>query len=218
MNNVYTNRMLCLKLFCLAVWTCAQTAHGWTVITFDDPDLWTAGSGALSSYQDDHLYAESGWVFSGGPALRQTTSQAGGGAGAQGVYAWRLRDEAGTVWRAEWNGEASLASVRFDVRSWNDEDSFVWVVRTYLGGVGQAAGEWLIDRERLGAGVEWHTMEIAVDGVTGADGLLIEFERLSGERLLVDNFAFVAVPEAAHLALLFGSCVLLISIVRRRKR
>lgn len=195
---------------------CLSSAYGWSVIHFDDPDLWTAGSGALSSYQVDHLYAEGGWLFSGGPALRQTNSLIGGEPGAQGMYAWRLRDEAETSWQAQWQGGA-LSAVRFEVRSWNAEDDFSWLARIYFGESKQHAEEWLIDRELVGAGVDWHVMEMTLDPVESAAGLRIEFVRLGGERLLVDNIGYVQVPEGAQWALWLGIGGLLVCILHRRR-
>ncbi|MCB0811437.1 MAG: hypothetical protein KDB96_19330, partial [Flavobacteriales bacterium] len=91
-----------------------------TVINFDDDLLWTAGSASITSYASDHTYVASDWSFTGGPALRQTTSAQDGFPGAFGTYSWRLQNVTTVDWRATYTGSEVIDAFGFSVRRWDD--------------------------------------------------------------------------------------------------
>lgn len=195
-------------------------ASEWIPIDFDTVGNWYAGSGLITSYQTDHRYIESGWEFTGGPAVRQTTSETNGAPGAFGSYGWRLRETAGTVWGGTWQ-DGFVGKIRFDVRAWNETADIDWIIRTSSDGGLTFSDVFAINRTLL-SGVEWTTVEVNIFATAYGDmpetWLVFELARVSGERILIDNFAFSQVPEPKSIALLLGTIALGCAVRRRVQR
>lgn len=98
----------------------ANASAGLIAIDFDESTKWTNGSGGITSYQTDHTYVDQGFTFTGGPALRNGTSNQDGFASALGTCSWRLRDSGAVVWTATYTNVTSPLSIvesfGFDVR------------------------------------------------------------------------------------------------------
>ena len=197
-------------------------------VNFDTVDNWTAGSGTLTSYQSDHVYSESGWTFTGGPALRNTTATQDGFPGAFGSYSWRLRDAA-VAWTATYTLALGAGDYfygfGFDARRWDGAPSPNYTVSySFDGGstfsvatsIGSAG---VLDNAALNDSSDWMSFSQSVASPTGlgANQFVVKFESPGGgERIMVDNFSSSAIPEPATFGLLAGFGALL--ALRRRRR
>jgi len=173
------------------------------VIDFDDAAKWTQGSAALSSYATDHTYAESGWLFTGGPALRNGTSTQDGVAGALGTYSWRLRDASNVTWTATYTNsfaaDANLTLFGFDVRRWDGSPSPAFTVSYSIDGgtsfttatsFGTAG---VIDNAGLNNSSAWASFSQALSAPLGlgANQFVVQVQSTSTtERIMIDNFNF----------------------------
>lgn len=197
-----------------------QASTDWTVIDFDTAANWTAGSGVVTSYQTDHQFNEAGWTFSGGPAMRQTTTETNGSPGAFGSYGWRLRDAPGTAWGGTFS-DGPINQIRFDLRAWNETTDIEWIIRTSTDGGESFSNALLINRSLL-TSTEWSTVAVSLSATAYIDQpdtwILFEVSRLSGERLMIDNFAFTAVPEPKTTAAIIGAFTLFIVLRARQQR
>lgn len=205
----------------------AAGAQGQVVVNFDTASNWTAGSVALTSYGTDHTYQESSWLFTGGPALRQTTTAQDGFAGALGTYAWRLRD-ASVVWTATYtlalNANESFAAFGFDARRWDGTPSPAYSVEYSLNGgsswttASNIGTSGVLDNTAFGNSSDWSTFSQAISSSSGlaANQFIVRFSATGGERIMVDNFSYTVVPEPTAAMLLAGAGVMF--WVSRRKR
>ena len=207
----------------------AQGAGTLIIIDFDDADKWTAGSGGITSYQSDHSYADHGFVFTGGPALRDPeTAIVDGFSSALDVYGWRLRNAAVT-WTATYTlalqaGE-SFGSFGFDARRWDDSPSPAYTVEySFNGGtdwtVASSIGSsGVLDNAAFGDSSDWSTFEQLVTGPDGlaANQFVVRLSATTGERVMVDNFSYEVVPEPSTYAALAGLLALGLVIARRRR-
>ena len=169
------------------------TDYKFEVIDFDDNSKWTAGSGGIGSFQTDHTYEDLGWFFTGGDALRQTTSDQDGFPGALGTYSWRLRDGAGTDWRARYDSRGIIEAIGFDVRRWDDSPNPNWSVEySTNGGENFSATIVTINNDFLDNSSDWKTVyHIFPEPLQVNEGeFVLRFLRNSGERIMVDNFAY----------------------------
>ncbi|MBL8890192.1 MAG: PEP-CTERM sorting domain-containing protein [Planctomycetaceae bacterium] len=214
-------RFVVLKVLALlmVVGVSGKSHGGLVSINFDTDANWT-GSGALTSYSSGHVYSESGFVFTGGPALRQTTNTQDGVVSALGTYGWRLQDNPAT-WTTTYQTVSSdksvIQSFQFDVRRWDSSPSPSWAVSYSINSGTSWLSAWTVDNTTLGNSSNWRTFSFTLPSpVTVSNGQFrIRFVRSSGERLMVDNFSLSAVPEPSALLLvgsIFGA-----SFLRRRR-
>lgn len=107
-------KKLLLVFFALPIITFGQTT-----INFDDPAKWTAGTVALTSYGNNHTYNDGSFSSTCINCLRETIADAAGTPGANGTYAYRLRNQANTSFVATISsGGVSTFSV--NIRRWDD--------------------------------------------------------------------------------------------------
>ena len=169
------------------------TDYKFEVIDFDDNSNWTAGSGGIISYQTDHAYEDQGWLFTGGQALRETTSDQDGFPAALGTYSWRLRDEAGTDWRARYDSRGIIEAIGFDIRRWDDSPNPNWSVEySTNGGSTFLSAIITINNDFLDNSSDWKTVyHIFPEPLQVNEGeFVLRFLRIGGERIMVDNFSF----------------------------
>jgi hypothetical protein len=203
------------------------------VIDFDTADNWTAGSGQINSYQTDHQYSESSMTFTGGPALRNTTTATDGFAGALGTYSWRLRDatdSAPVAWTATYTAalEAteSFSGFGFDARRWDGSPSPNYTVEYSLNG----GTDWTtatsigtngkLDNTAFGNSSDWSSFSQSLASSNGlaANQFVVRFSALGGERIMIDNFTVTAVPEPSTYAAIAFLMGIGLVVVRRRAR
>lgn len=170
----------------------AAQAQTTILVDFDTAGNWSS-SGSLTSYQTYHSYAESGWSFTGGPALRQTTTAQDGVAGALGTYAWRLRDAAVTwtaIHTAALEPGEYFSAFGFDARRWDGTPSPAYTVDYSFNGGTTWSNFTTINNTALGNASSWKTFTNAVVSATGlaANQFVVRFSASSGERIMVDNF------------------------------
>lgn len=194
------------------------------VINFDNASNWTAGSASITSYASDHTYSESNWLFTGGPALRNTTAAQDGFAGALGTYSWRLRDAAVT-WTATYTSALSsgeYTSFGFDARRWDGSPSPAYTVEySFNGGsswttASSIGTSGVLDNAAFGNSSNWSSFSQSIShGALAANQFVVRFSATGGERIMVDNFT--AVPEPTTWALIgLGSLAMVWTIRRRR--
>ncbi|MFT4303897.1 MAG: hypothetical protein ACMXYG_04985 [Candidatus Woesearchaeota archaeon] len=116
LDQVYTNSLVDNYVFNQGF---SHSNANKIMISFDNPEFWQSGSGGLNSYQSDHIYIKDNWFFSGGPALRETTTFRNGYPGAFGNYSWRLQNETSVEWYANYTGNNTFSGFGFSVRRWN---------------------------------------------------------------------------------------------------
>jgi hypothetical protein len=190
-------------------------------IDFDTDGNWTAGSGSITSYQSDHVYADQGMLFTGGRALRQGNGLQDGVAGALGTFAWRLDDGESVPWTATYAdvtaGDA-VSGFSFAVRRWDGNPSPAFDISYSLDGGTNFTSVGTIDNTFLGDTSDWATFSHNFGLSTVADGdLVVQLSSSTGERIMVDNFSLTAVPEPGSFAIL-GIASGAIMVYRRRKQ
>ena len=165
-----------------------------TFIDFDTAGNWTAGSGALNTYQSDHVYSEGGWRFTGGRAMRQGTSMVDGFSGALGSRSWRLDDGSAVPWTAICTfalaeGER-FTSFGFQARRWDGTPSPSFAVDYSFDGGASWAGFTNINNAALGNSSNWATFSCAVESpdALAANQFVVRFSDSVGERIMVDGF------------------------------
>jgi hypothetical protein len=179
------------------------------LVNFDTGANWTAGTGSLTSYFSDHVYQDSGLIFTGGPALRQTTALQDSVAGAFGTYAWRIVDNLTPSWTATYStlqsGNEIVSGFSFDVRRWDFSPSANRLVEYSLNGGSTYTSVLTISNAFLGNTSNWKSVgaTFAPTAVTAGSFIVRVSGSGASERIMIDNFALTAIPEPS--AYLFGA-------------
>ena len=167
-----------------------------TVIDFNDAANWVAGSGSITSYQSDHQYNSNNWNFTGGPALRNTTSATDGFPGALGSYSWRLRDASGMVWIATYNntGTNTISDFGFKFRRWDSSPTLNHTVSYSTDG----GSNWTTAGTLSASSSDWQTFSHNLaSAVTVTSGQFkVRVVRSGGERVMIDDFQWSIAPPA----------------------
>lgn len=178
------------KLLCIYFFTTLSLAQ---TIDFDTAANWTAGGTGFNSYSSGHIYSMSinsyVVVFTGGPAMRQTTTPQDGEVGAFGTYAWRLRDSSNVDWRVNLN-LTSIDGFSFQVRRWSSSPSPNYNVE-YSTNNGESWTEvGLINNSFLDQSSAWKTFSYG-NTITGESKIIIRLKANGAtNRILIDNFIF----------------------------
>jgi hypothetical protein len=184
-----TNKLVVFCLFFLV--GIAGNTQTFT-IDFDNNTNWTAGSGSISSYQTDHEYQDLNWVFTGGEALRQTTSAQDGFPGALDVYSWRLRNASGTSWTGTFNSAADIVGFGFDVRRWDASPNANYDIEYSVNGGGTWTNVGNINNTFLSNSSDWSNFSYTLPSVTtvASGDFVVRIQRNGGERIMIDDFTW----------------------------
>jgi uncharacterized repeat protein (TIGR01451 family) len=187
-----------------------QITNGY-VEDFDTAGYWKNIEGhSLNSY-GTKAYTNTAFshiTFYAEVALRETAgTQHGFNKTRSGAYAWRLRDAAGSFWRATISS-GGVAEFSVWVRRWNDSPDLNYIVE-YSSDNGH---NWTflqtINNAWLGSN-DWKEVTGTINQANGSgtdDEIIIQIRHVEGERLMVDDFAMSTYagpppPPAADLAL-----------------
>lgn len=184
---------------------CNPATAGFEILVdFDDAGNWSNPSGSPTSYQNDHSYMESGFVFTGGPALRQSTTDVTGVAGALGTFSWRLRD-APVSWTATYAAVSApaIASFGFDARRWADSPAPNFSIDYSVNGGSSFDNVGTLNNAAFGDTNNWTTFNFNILTPVLADGdFIVRLSQAgSGRQVMIDNFRVTAVPEPTSLVL-----------------
>ena len=166
-----------------------------TTINFDNAANWTAGSGTLTSYQNNHTYTQGVFSATGGPALRETTATQDGFPGALGTYAWRLRDVTNTDWRIT-IASGGVSTFSMAIRRWDGSPSPNYALEYSVNGI-----NWTnvatINNTSLGNSSAYTTFNGTIN--SAVNNIQIRLRSLgTTERIMVDNFVWTAFSEPSN--------------------
>ncbi|HBJ37219.1 MAG TPA: hypothetical protein DDZ51_21180 [Planctomycetaceae bacterium] len=180
---------------------------GMITVDFDNPSNWTAGSSVISSYALNHQYVDQGFTFTGGAALRNTTTLQDTVAGALGTHSWRLRDAVGVSWTATYTtidpNVNQIARLSFDARRWDSSPSPNFVVE-YTDDSGDSFNPLItLNNAAFDNSSAWKTFSFDfVTPVLRSDQFAVRFVSAgTTERIMIDNFSVTAVPEPASFVM-----------------
>lgn len=210
-----------LGLSLVALLTTCNPATAAIVIDFDNAANWTAGSGGVGSYQSDHVYADQGMVFTGGPALRNGVTAQDGFAGALGTYSWRLQNNTSVSWTgtlADASTTPTFDTFSFAARRWDNNPSTDFDIAYSINGGVDFTSVGTINSTTLDDSSDWKTFSFNIGTTTVGNGDFVFRLAANGttERLMIDNFSLTSVPEPNSFALL-GVISAAGMVARRRK-
>lgn len=198
---------------------CQTVSAGMITVNFDDVTKWTAGSAGIGSYASNHVYADQGFTFTGGPGLRDTTTDrpaSSGIPGALGTHSWRLRDVPGdpvhgggpVAWTATYTTVDptvnQIGRVSFDARRWDGSPSPAFDVSfSSDGGTSFSASQLTLNNDAFDNSSDWKTFSFfANTPVLVDDNFIVRFASTgTTERIMIDNFSVTAVPEPTSLVM-----------------
>ena len=173
------------------------------LIDFDTAGNWTAGSVAITSYALNHTYIQNNWTFTGGNALRNTTTAQDGFAGALGTYSWRLENASGVSWTATYNAQLAtnkkFTGFGFDARRWDGSPVPAYTVEYSLNGgtswdaATSIGSSGVIDNAALNNASNWITFNQSVSSNAGlpANNFVVRVKSAgTTERIMIDNFTY----------------------------
>lgn len=174
--------------------SCNGTVTYWCYeINFDDNAKWTAGSAAITSYANNHVYSDGVLTATGGPALRNTTSLQDGYSGALGTYSWRLKDEAGVVWIAN-IASGGVGDFEIDIRRWDESPSPNYILSYSIDGGNNWTIVSTITNSTLDNSSAWKTFSGTIN--SGNNNIKIRLiSSGSTERIMVDNLKWTCYVE-----------------------
>ncbi len=202
-----------------------------TIINFDNNANWTAGSGALNSYQNNHTYVQDGWLFTGGNALRDTTGLQDGFDRVIGTYSWRLRDSNAVTWTATYtlalDSTNFFSSFGFDARRWDGTPNPSYFVEySFDGGAtfstATLGSAGVLNNAAFDNSSDWKNFMENIISPTGlaANQFVVKFQSTNNtERIMIDNFQFTisAIPEPSTYAMILIGAICAGLAIRRMK-
>ena len=162
------------------------------VETFDTAANWVAGGTGLTTY-GNHSYNAPDWSFASVSTIRNTTAAQDGFPGALGVYAWRLRNAAGSQLVATYTPSATLSAFGFEVRRWDGTpDPSYTVEYSSDGGATWESTGTTINNAFLENSSNWKSFAFVFPTpiVVGPGQFKVRVSHTTGERLLIDNFSW----------------------------
>jgi hypothetical protein len=163
------------------------------IINFDEDDKWVAGSSNISNYAIDHTYTDLNWLFTDGPALRNTVTIQDGFPGALDVYGWRIEDSPDAFWSGIYQGNEVIKTFGFDVRRWDNSSEPDYSIEYSIdGGINFMPTGDIINNSLLNNSSDWFTYEFEIPSIQhhDSDDFIVQLVRSGGGRIMVDNFLY----------------------------
>jgi hypothetical protein len=177
-----------MKKLLLAFFALPMITMGQTTINFDDVAKWTAGTAALGSYGDNHTYADGSFSSTCTNCLRETTADAAGTPGANGVYGYRLRNQANASFVATIStGGVSTFSV--NIRRWDDSPNPQFDIEYSTNGGTSWTLVTLIDNAALNNSSDYKVFNGTINNAS--NNILVRISNLNhaaSERIMIDDF------------------------------
>ncbi|MBC9811007.1 T9SS type A sorting domain-containing protein [Crocinitomicaceae bacterium CZZ-1] len=178
-------KKLLLAFFALPMITTAQTT-----VNFDDAAKWTNGTSPIGSYGDNHTYVDGTFSSTCTQCLRETTALGGGLPGANGTYAYRLRnaDDASFVATIS-SGGVSTFSV--NIRRWDDSPNPQFDIEYSTNGGTSWTFVTLINNAALDNSSNYKIFNGTINNSN--NNILIRISNLNysaSERIMVDDFTW----------------------------
>jgi hypothetical protein len=160
---------------------------------FDVAGNWS-GTAPFTGYNTDRTYAEPGQpvVFaSSNSALRETTGNQGGVTNtyANSTYGWRLQNAGTGSWTAT-VGSGGVGTFSFWVRAWSTS-ALIYEVEYSTNNGGSWTAVQTINQAFFSNTIQWLQISGTINtgnGPGAADDIIIRVRRVSGERLMIDQF------------------------------
>jgi len=159
-----------------------------TTINFDNAENWVAGSVALGSYAKDHTYTESGVTFTGGPALRNTTTTQDEVSGALGTYSWRLSNTIPMEWVVT-VGSGGVSDFSFKIRRWNTTPSPNFNLDYSIDEGANWKNVTVINNDSLNNSSNWATIDGTINNANERIKIRI-IGNGNSQRIMVDDFTW----------------------------
>ena len=179
------------KLFFLSTLSLLLVSVAWgqTIVNFDDAEKWTAGSASITSYASDHIYTDGVFSATGGPALRNTTSDQDGYSGALGSYSWRLKDEGTVDWRIT-IASGGVSTFSMAIRRWDASPSPAFDLEYSTDGGSLWVPVSAIDNTSLDNSSDWKTFNGNIN--SSNPNILIRLVATgTTERIMIDDFTWI---------------------------
>lgn len=179
-----------MKKLLLVFFALPMITFGQTTINFDDPTKWTAGTVALTSYGDNHAYNDGSFSSTCINCLRETTADAAGTPGANGVYAYRLRNQTNSSFVATISsGGVSTFSV--NIRRWDDSPNPQFDIEYSTDG----ATSWTLVTTVNNAALDNSSAYKIFNGTINSsnNNILVRISNLNygaSERIMIDDFTW----------------------------
>jgi len=172
-------------LLLCAFFTNAQVT---TTINFDTTGNWITGSGSLTSYRSNHTYTEG--LFSASTdfdALRQTSTTQDGFAGANGIFAWRLRNSGTGAWTAS-IASGGVSTFNVNIRRWDAAPDPNYTLDYSIDGGATWINVSTINNATLSNSSAYTTYGGTINSANAT--ILIRVNRVGGERIMIDDFVW----------------------------
>jgi len=172
-------------LLLCAFFTHAQVT---TTINFDTSGNWITGSGSLTSYRSNHMYTEG--LFSASTdfdALRQTSTTQDGFAGANGIFAWRLRNSGTGAWTAS-IASGGVSTFNVNIRRWDAAPDPNYTLDYSIDGGATWVNVSTINNTTLSNSSAYTTYGGTINSANAT--ILIRVNRVGGERIMIDDFVW----------------------------
>ena len=166
-----------------------SVAWGQTIVNFDDAEKWTAGSASITSYAQDHIYTDGVFSATGGPALRNTTSDWDGYSGALGSYSWRLKNEEPVDWRIT-IASGGVSTFSMAIRRWDADPSPAFDLEYSTDGGSLWVPVSAINNTSLDNSSDWKTFNGNIN--SSNPNILIRLVATgTTERIMIDDFTWI---------------------------
>jgi hypothetical protein len=217
LQNVFLTCRRPVKGWALAVLIAATSVSGHAATfseNFDTAGNWSGGT--MTSYTTDKQYVQSGQpvVFAcDNGAIRQTAATQDTFPATRGgsTYAWRLQDSGTGSWRAT-IASGGVGTFSVYVRRWDNSPDPSYVCEYSVNNGTSYTAVQTINNAWLGTS-DWKQISGTINqsnGAGAADDIIIRIRRVTGERLIIDDFSMtdfagVAEPTTHASALNFAN-------------